>query len=99
MGTPQNIKDCASPRFYPNKESARYHALSIIAELTHPQRPFLSSFIDAAAEPETAAQYFLKTAGQKDSALFTFIVNWTRLVEKGEFRFANGDPPMAAELY
>lgn len=84
MGSPYYISQCTSRLHSPDKAFAEFQALSLIAEsLKHPQRTFLSAFVQQAVDRELAALFFLnKVVGQNKSTVPEFLADWISLLRK-----------------
>lgn len=87
--TPWNIRGSASQLFYQDKECPQYEALLAISELPHPDRSILSSFIDDAANPREAAQYFLGVIRKESESsedgkakMVHFLSQWITIIDK-----------------
>ena len=56
----------------------------MVSTLPHPQRAILASFVLAAADRDTAAQFLLNEISGRDSAtVLEFLADWTTLATKG----------------
>ena len=90
MGTPWNIRGSASQLFYQDKEAPEYRAYLAIADVPHPDRSILGSFIDNAVDPREAAQYLLDKTSKGDDceapkeAVLQFLSDWKTLADKRE---------------
>ncbi|KAE8352475.1 kinase-like protein [Aspergillus coremiiformis] len=89
MATPWNIRGSASQLFFQDKTSSEYQALVAIADIPHPDRSMLGSFINDACDPEEAARYFLHMTGIGDGSkappvktISQFLSEWKFLVKK-----------------
>ncbi|KXS93630.1 hypothetical protein AC578_2600 [Pseudocercospora eumusae] len=82
MDCPKNIENSASQLFFQDKSSLEYEALVVVSTLPHPQRAILASFVLAAVDRESAAQYLLHETSDRGSGSATtheFIADWITL--------------------
>ncbi|KNG91455.1 hypothetical protein ANOM_000047 [Aspergillus nomiae NRRL 13137] len=89
MAVPWNIRGSASQLFFQDKTSPQYKALLAIADVPHPDRSILGSFINDALDPQEAARYFLRMTSMENGSkappersISEFLSNWKILIDK-----------------
>lgn len=90
MSSPYHVSQCApTPHILScDKASLEFHALSLITEaLAHPQRAFLSAFVQKAVDRELATRFLLDVVVvEHDKAKVNeFLGDWIRLLRRGMF--------------